>query len=244
MEEVVQDITPHFELLDQMQVNLDQSYGAVQDANLKVLVVATKSSICSLQNGLKLKCTEQVVQLARDGNLDGAVKTLHKFFPNLKNSITLHILRVLYVDEKDLRVTIGFVERLRVEFHQMAFRALYEIVILRKHTEMLEILLLQKILTNNYGDGNSSDVLKRVDEDCFKIVDRVVEGIRAKDYTLSMKIVETLGSSILEGKMAEIVEKVHSTGTLIDTLLLINFSQMLPEISNNCFLILKHYMTC
>jgi hypothetical protein len=64
-----------------------------------------------------------------------------------------------------------------------------------------------------------------------------VEGVRAKDYELSTKIVKSLNSSILKDKMVSIVEKVHLAGTLEDTLLLINFSQELTYISISCAII-------
>jgi hypothetical protein len=78
--------------------------------------------------------------------------------------------------------------------------------------------------------------LSRVDKDCLEIVDAIVDGVQQKNYELSVKIVETLGSSILEGKMALIVEKVHSAGTLEETLLLIQFSKELPKMSNSLVL--------
>jgi hypothetical protein len=82
------------------------------------------------------------------------------------------------------------------------------------------------------GDALFEMSLSRVGKDCSEIVDKIVEGVKQKNYDLSVKIVETLGSSILEGKMDLIVEKVHSAGTLEETLLLIHFSQELPKISN------------
>jgi len=87
------------------------------------------------------------------------------------------------------------------------------------------------------GDTLFEMSLSRVDKDCLEIVEKIVDGVKQKNYELSIKIVETLGSSILEGKMDLIVEKVHSAGTLEDTLLLILFSQELPKISNSLVVI-------
>jgi hypothetical protein len=137
------------------------------------------------------------------------------------------------VDEKDLAGAIAFVEKLGVEYQQKAYQALYEDVRHKAHTEMPEMFLLQKSMIL----ADEGETMKQVDEDCDKIVDRIVEGVRVEDYELSTEIVQTCGGSILEEKMASIVEKVHLAGTLEDTLLLIKFSQKLPQISMSCALI-------
>jgi hypothetical protein len=187
-----------------------------------------------LRNSFKCELSERVAQLVKDGNLDVAFKTMQKHFPELKISKVINILKLIYDNEKCLRSAIGFVEKLRVEFKREAYEALYENVQLKGHSQMPEILLLQR---NIIFAGGRSELLKQVDEDCNKIVDRIVEGVRAKNHELSTAIVKTLGSSILEGKMALIVEKVHSAGTLEDTLLLLKFSRGLTKISCQCILI-------
>jgi hypothetical protein len=112
---------------------------------------------------------------------------------------------------------------------------LYEDVWFKGHTEMPEMLLLQKNMSQILA--GESETMKQLDEDCDKIVERIVEGVKTEDYELCTKINKSFGSRILNGKMASIVAKVHSAGTLEDTLLLIKFSQQVHWISNSCVLI-------
>jgi hypothetical protein len=92
---------------------------------------------------------------------------------------------------------------------------------------MPEILLLHRRMIMAIKE---SEVLKQVDEDCNKIVDRIVEGVKAENFDLSEEIFRSCGSSILEVNMALIVVRVHLAGTLEDTLLLLKYSRKLPMI--------------
>jgi hypothetical protein len=225
--------TNRMQLLEQFLVDLDQSSGAAP-ADVKTVLTEASSALHRLRKYLQCEQSKKVAQLARDGDLDGALETMLEHFPDLKISIVIDILKLLYNDEKDLLSTIRFVERLGVEFRREAYEAVYENVRLKGHTEMLEMLLLQKNMSQILA--GESETMKQLDEDCDKIVERIVEGVKTEDYELCTKIIE-FGGSILDGKMVSIVVKVHSTSTLKDTLLLINFSQGLPEISNQSILI-------
>jgi hypothetical protein len=221
--------TPKLEMLDQILVDLDKSFSGAREG-VKYVVSGVTTAIHSLQICLKCELSEQVARLARAGDLDGAVTTLHEHYPDLIIGKVIDILRLLYVSGDDLVSAIRFVEKMGEQFKQVAYEVLYEDVRLKGHTEMPEILLLQR---NMILAGGESEVLKQVDEDCNKIVDRIVEGVKTKNYELSFAIVKTLSSSILEGKMALIVEKVHSAGTLEETLLLTHFSQKLLNLSSS-----------
>jgi hypothetical protein len=224
MEAFVVD-TPKLELLENFLVALKESFGAAVPTDLKEVVSGVTSAVHLLKNRLECKLPMQVAQLARNGNLDGALKTMLEHFPDLKIGKVVDILKLIYVSSnRDLVRAIGFVEKLRIEFRQeaYAYEVLYENVWLKGHTEMPGILLLQSYMIKATGE---SEMMKQVDENCNKIVDRIVEGVRVKDYKLSKIIIKSCGSSILEGKMASIVEKVHSAGTLEDTLLLLKFSE-------------------
>ena len=221
------------ELLDQVLRDLEASFSDAP-ASVQELAKNALSAVRLLRNSLKFKFSEHVAQLARDGNPDAASEALLKLFPDLKDGNVKEILRLLYVDVKDLAGAIAFVEKIREEFRQVAYEALYENVRHEGHTEMPEILLLQRSMIL----ADEGETMKQVDEDCNKIVDRIVEGVKTKNYELSKEIIRSCGSSILNGKMTSIVEKVHSAGTLEDTLLLIKFSQgLVSEISTQCTLI-------
>jgi hypothetical protein len=220
------------ELLDRVVLELEASF---VDAPASVVELAKNaaSGVRLLQNSLKLKLSEHVAQLARDGDPDAAAEALATFFPALQNGNVREILRLLYVEQKDLASAIRFVEKIRVEFQQGAYEALYDDICHKGHTRMPEMLLLQRSMVL----ADESDTLERVDEDCLGIVDQIVQGVKIEDYELSFEVVNTLGSSILDEKMACIVEKVHSAGTLEETLLLIKYSQGLLHISIQCVLI-------
>jgi len=178
---------------------------------------------CETASGANL-LSEKVAQLAKNGDLDGALKTMLEF-PDLKISKVANILKLLYDDAKYLHSAIRFVEKLGSESQQEAYVALYEDVRLKGHTEMLEVLLLQRNMRTILTDG---EMLKQLDENCLRIVDRIVERVKVEDYELTTKIVQTLGHDILTERIESIVEKVHVTGSLVETLLLLKFSQGLP----------------
>lgn len=239
MEEFVVDVSK-LTLLDQMLVDLDKGFDAVP-ASLKKLVTKASSVLRRLRNGLKCEFSHHVALLARE-DPDGAVEALRKFCPDLKIDNVDEILMLIYADgAEDLQVAIGFVEVLELKLRRSAYELLYEEIQFKKHNDLPEMLMLQKcmeqVMLTNGGDSLFEVSLSRVHQDCLKIVDRIVEGVKIKDHELSIKIVETLGSSILEEKMTEIVKKVHSAGSLEETLLLIQFSHELPKTSNSCVLV-------
>jgi hypothetical protein len=222
------------ELLDQMLVDLNRSFGADED----ISVITNAVHLVRNRLGSNL-LTEKVAQLAKNGDLDGALKTMLEFPADLKISKVPNILKLLYDDEKYLINAIRFVEKLGVGPLQEAcmYVALYEDVRLKGHTEMLEVLLLQRNMRRVVTDGDS-EVLKQLDDNRLRIVDRIVNRVKAKDYELTCKIVKTLGQDILIEQIASIVKKVHVTGSLEETLLLLNFSQgLLPETLCQCALI-------
>jgi hypothetical protein len=121
------------ELLDQMVVDLDRSFGAAP-AEVKEVVSGITSAVRLLRNSFKCELSERVAQLVKDGDLDGALKTMLELFPDLKIEKVIEILKLIYNDEKHLRSSIGFVEKLRVEFKREAYEALYENVRLKRDT--------------------------------------------------------------------------------------------------------------
>jgi hypothetical protein len=219
--------TPKLKLLEQFLVNLDQSFGSAP-ADVKIEVSSVTRAIHSLQKRLKCEPLEKQAT-------NGALKTIHELIPDLDISKVINILKLIYVYEGDLGSAIRFVERFREEFHQEAYEALYEDVCLKEHTEMPEILLLQRNMRRILDAG--SETMKQLNEDCKKIEDRIVEEIRADECQLSTKLIESTGKSIFLEKLVSIVEEVHFAGTVEETLWLIKFSQKLPLISISCAII-------
>jgi len=189
--------SPKLELLEQFLVDLDGSLGGAAPAGVKTVLTEASGALHRLRNCLKCKQSEKVAQLARDGDLDGALKTMQKHFPQLEIGKLIYILKLIYVDGKDLLSAIRFVERIGVEIWREAYEALYENVRLKGHSEMPEILLLQR---NMILAGEISETMKQVDEDCNKIVDRIVEGVRKEDFKLSTKIIDHLAAVFWRGR--------------------------------------------
>jgi hypothetical protein len=123
--------TPKLELLEKFLVDLDGSFGTVPP-DLTEVVSGVTSAVHLLRNRLKCKLPMQVAQLARNGDLDGALKTMLEHFPDLKIGKVVEVLKLIYVSKRDLVRAIGFVEKLRrVEFKQEAYEVLYEDVRLK-----------------------------------------------------------------------------------------------------------------
>lgn len=223
------------ELLDQILLDLEDSFSSAP-AGVTELVTGVTSAVHCLRNGLKFKFSEHVAQLTREGKQQEALRALHEFFPHLGLTNVEEILKLIYVggDADNLRVAIEFVEVLEGdEMRWNSFKVLYQDVCFKGHTTKPEMLMLQKCLTG--GGEDLKETLTQVDEDCVKIVDRIVEEIKTKKYTLSTYVVKNLGRELLDGKIVSIVKKVHADGTVQDTLLLIAFSQQL-EIFSCCTL--------
>lgn len=234
MEGYLQSVDPSKmnQMLEQMLLDLETSFGSAP-SSLMQLATNTTFSVYCLQNSLKFEFSKHVAQLARDGNPDGAAEALTKFFPHLKTANVEEILHLVYVEgSDDLQVAIAFVEKLSDGYiRQDAYEALYQKVRFQGHTELPEMLLLQKSMRHFQA---RDEMMKQVDEDCIKIVDLIVDVIRAKNYPKDNKFVSSLLRTPLNQEINAIVEKVHAAGTLEETLLLIAFFQELEELSNCC----------
>jgi hypothetical protein len=65
----------------------------------------------------------------------------------------------------------------------VAYEALYENVRHEGHSEMPEILLLQR----NMILADEGETMKQVDEDCNKIIDRIVEGVKTQELRVQQR---------------------------------------------------------
>ena len=101
--------------LDEMLLELDQSSSAAP-AEMADLVSNASSAVRILRNSLKSNFSNHVAQLARDGKQKEAGHDLIRLFPGVQIGDVVDVLRLIYVDEKDLPLGVGFVEMLDEEF--------------------------------------------------------------------------------------------------------------------------------
>jgi hypothetical protein len=149
------------------------------------------------------------------------------------------MLKLVYVgaETKNLEKAIDFVKIFDSCHQSGAYKALYEDIKFKNHTEEPEMLLLQRNIRQLEEPGSILEGTKeQVDEDCRKLISRIVKGIKEKDYSISIYVADELDSALLNDNMATIVQE-FSTGSLENTLLLIQYSWGLPYIPNSCFLI-------
>jgi hypothetical protein len=149
------------------------------------------------------------------------------------------MLKLVYVgtDTKNLKKAIDFVQFFDSSHQAQAYSTLYEDVKLKKHTTEPEMLLLQKKIRQLVVQGaDLQELTIQVDADCQKIISRILKGIKEKDYSISDYVAKKLDYALLNENMATIVQE-FSTGSLENTLLLIEYSIKLPFISNRCYLI-------
>jgi hypothetical protein len=181
---------------------------------------------------------EPLAAIARQGEMTTFAAKLQELYPAGVETGTLQeIMALIYVDKKNLKNAIEAVLQFDVKQQAAAYKALYGEIKDKKHTGEPEILLLQKKIRLVEEPGHVLDeTMKQVDEDCKKIISRIVKGIDEKDYSISIYVAEELDKALLNENMVTIVQEFF-TGSLENTLLLIQYSQGLPYIDNSCFLI-------
>jgi hypothetical protein len=225
------------ECLSNMLSQLDSSFG--NRKGLRKLVDEAVSVLSNLKNGLAREMAEEVAQLVLKPGSEEAIKQLLK--QNFPSGVTIgnveEMLKLVYVgtDKKNLKKAINFVQMFDSSHQAGAYKALYEDIKFKKHTNEPEMLLLQKKI-RLLKSVVLIETKKQVDEDCRKIIGRIVKGIEEKDYSISIYVADELDYALLDENMATIVQEFF-TGSLENTPLLIQYSQGLPHISNQCFLI-------
>jgi hypothetical protein len=138
------------------------------------------------------------------------------------------------IEDSSLKYAIEFVDRFDTKLKPNVSKVLYEEIILKNLNGAPEMLLLQKKI-RQLEDSETilKDTKERVDADCRKIISRIVKGIGEKDYSISRYIAKSIDPILLDDNMATIVRE-FSTGTLDNTLLLIQYSQGLRYIYIAC----------
>lgn len=136
-----------------------------------------------------------------------------------------------------LKSAIYFVDRVHSKHKRKLYVELYEQIKQQDLLSAPEMLLLQRDIWYIQATTGTifKDVKKQVHEYCFHIISDIRTGISVKDYSISVYIVESIDSKILNENMEDIVR--YFSGSLKSIFQLIEYSINLPHIENNCFLI-------
>jgi hypothetical protein len=155
----------------------------------------------------KQRCA-QVALLVRTGRLDDALDVTRRLFPRLQVKDVEKILSLVYVDARDLQVAVPFLDKLTYAGVYLILDGLYQQIALNGHTQQPQMLLLKLLMDKVVASGVqlSDHTYRRVQTDCDRILGRVCHGIAAKDYSLTLQIVETLGVQPLSINMGYIVK--------------------------------------
>jgi hypothetical protein len=189
-----------------------------------------KSAVTTLRNSLKRSQVEQVAELVRTKKWLQTAELLKKNFPGSGIGLVEEVLALVYVgdDLDNLSSAIEWVDKLDARLLSGAYRTLYEQIQFKKHIDQPQVLLLSRKV-GKLPDGVLADVRTQLDSDCGRIIERIVEGIKQKDYSFSaLKVGRGVFGSIVE----EIVAKFN-TANLEDVLLLLQYSLQLPKVTHS-----------
>jgi hypothetical protein len=226
--------------LDQVLKDLDGIFcDPAEGEELQHLSKQSKRIVTKFRNVLKRTQVEQVAALVQAKEWAKATEAMKQNFP-LSNIGPIEEVLVFVGNELDsLTSAIKWVGRLNPPVKLKAFQVLYEQFKVNGFTEQPEVLLLWKRI-KDLPVGLLDSVRTQLIGDRVKVVERVVEGIKKKDYSLSLKIHEmdesTKKDILLSEIMAEVVGKFAPL-SLENTVLLIQYSMQLPRVENCCYLI-------
>jgi hypothetical protein len=148
----------------------------------------------------------------------------------------IKMLGLKNANSKQLQYAIGFAHGVHVNLQPRVYKELYQNLKLNKFTRKPEMLLLQSYLRLEKDPGAVlADVKNLVDKDCQQIISSIVKGVENNDNSISIYIVDSIDSALLNENMETIVKEFY-TGTVPQIVKLFNYLKGLP-ISTDCFLI-------
>jgi hypothetical protein len=229
------------EILEQFLRDLDECYGG--DAPD---VQEVKCSVRRLMERVTRRRIESVAEVARQGKALQAHQLLQHHFPDTALCTVQNVLQLVYLDSDNLKSAIEFVAKCEPdELLLGAFKALIGAVTFRKHTDKIEMLLLQKSivdldvprLATETRDTALSQMILQVNADCSQIHRGIIAEFMNNDLSLAKKITTSFGTQLLDRTVSNVVG-LFSTIDMKNILQLIKVSQNLPHTSNRCSLVL------
>jgi len=230
-----------YERLEQMLRELDAVHADLEEDELQLLASQVKGGVLKLQNLLKRSHVKQVAGLVQTKQWDAVSEQMRRNLPGGTTSIgnVQEVLELVFNEDNldDLTSAILWAGQLELVMRRGALEAIYEQMQIKGHTEQPQVLMLSRRIAKL----RPVSVLKpQLDRHCQEIIQRVVQGIKHKDYTLTLQIVElndfVEGELITNEMMAQVVAK-FDVSVLKEVLLLIQYCVKLPAIGNCCFFV-------
>jgi hypothetical protein len=208
------------------------------------LVDEAKIVVSKLRGVMKRSQVEQVADLVRANSWSKANEAMKCNFPRGISIGFIEEVLALVCGANNLHDLTSAImwAGLMNAMQPRLYDAIYEQFKARGFTGRPQVLLLRSRIKCLPAAGVPDDVRAQLDAEFGSIVEQVAEGVKKKDYSLSIEINEIDAKSSYSGKrilnevVAAVVQKFE-TFNLANTLLLIQYSMGLPKIENCCFLI-------
>lgn len=200
---------------------------------LKTLLRNTRNAMRQLRQDVPCPKSLQVAQLVQSDCMDEALRVTNLNFPELHEGNVEKILSLIYVEAKDLKLAIEFLDQVSYAIslrEEIIFEGLYKEVVRKGHTDEPQMLLLKYVMGEILLDAPHDETYNLVLKDSIRILGRVCQGIASKDYSLFLKIFESLGHTQLSYHMEIILRTFYAEATLENTLLLVQFALQLPHV--------------
>ena len=227
-------------ILKEFLRDLDECYGG--DAPD---VQEVTSSVRRLMERVTRRHIVNVAAVARQGKTLQAHQLMQHHFPQTTLSTVQNVLQLVYLDAENLTSAIEFVTKCEPDEVLLgAFKALIGAVTFRKHTDKIEMLLLQKSivdlgiprLATKTRDKVLSQMILKVDADCYQIHHRVLAEFENNDLSLANQIASRFGTQLLDRTLSKVVE-IFFMDSMETILQLIKVSQQLPHTTTRCSLV-------
>lgn len=172
---------------------------AARRHKLSTLLVETRSVMKHLMKAHLQKCC-QVAQLVKSGLVDEAIRSIKLIFDQPSKSEILHILFGACTEMLRTWCThLGIPQQLELRCPALdmifIYNHLYMLVLHMGHADQPQILLLRYFMDEARQQMSGSHLdfpFRHIVIDCKRILARISQGIRIKDYSLCRNLVETL----------------------------------------------------
>lgn len=228
------------ERLKQLLQIVDAFCTEATGAELQTLANEAKSVVNKMQNKLERCTVEHVAKLVQATEWDKATMALKHHFPLDGNIGRVEEVLVCVGDNLDsLTSAIKWVGQLDAQLKPRAYEVLYEKFKFKKFTDHEPQVLMLRKRVGELPEGMLTNVRVELDQDFQRIIGLIVKGLQKNDRTIIDKVKKmghlTEVGPIMNEVVTAVVQKCE-TGSLKNTLLLIQYSLILPTIANRCCL--------
>jgi hypothetical protein len=174
----------HVHQLDEILKELDGVCCDLEGEELQQLSAQTTEDVMKLRNVLKRRQVEQVSGLVQTKQWDKATEKLKQNFPLGELGPVQEILVLVSNKPDGVASAVQWAGRLDVPLKRQAYEALYEQILLKDFFDQPEVMLALWKNINKLPVAILDGVRNHLRDDRSKIIERIVEGIKKKDYSL------------------------------------------------------------